>query len=271
MDFAASMAELKISVPIVAKDEQVAIPKSGSFSGLAYLGLRWDSLAPQIVKQFLGGGSGSVDLDTMAVVLNENYQGVLGSLENSCITFKTLRNSQLGMCRSKDDRDGNDSPVEKALDSLGKEIEIDGRMADDERAYIDLDVARQKGAKYILITADLYAPHGAEFSTLKLKSAAKDGEAWLRIADASTLKQSVIDKYGNEPPTLCGNDIALVDLDELGAAKGAIIGFFKLNNDDTWSWITKVEKYECNNGETYQKVFAMFKQAPKEIWDQFFN
>jgi hypothetical protein len=270
MDFSASLAELQISVPKVKKDESVAITQSGTLSGLAYFGMRWDSLDAEIVKRFLSGSNGNVDLDIMAVALNQEFKGVLGSFEKSAITFRTLSNRTLGMARSKDDRSGSDSVTEKAINGNGKELTIDGRNADDERGYIDLKKIQENGGKYVLVTADLYGPQNSTFSTLKLKSAAKDGEAWLRIADASNIKQSVIDGYGEEPPTMVGNDIGMIDLDELGDQKGAMIGFFKLNSDDTWSWVTKVQPYPCDNAETFAKVFALLEQAPQKMWVEFF-
>ena len=209
----------------------------------------------------------------MAVALKADLSPVCGGYDASAITYKNIKNSRLGMCRSKDDRSGADSATAIGIDPNGKQLQIDGRNEDDERAYIDLNICRDQKAKYILVTADLYSPNGATFATLKLKSSQKDGEAWLRIADASNIKNTIIDGYGSEPPTLVGADICLVDLDELGAEKGAMIGYFKLNDDDfSWSWVTKVQAYPCSNGETYAKVFKILQSSEmKSRMEAFFG
>ena len=152
----------------------------------------------------------------------------------------------------------------------GKTLKINGRQADDERGYIDLNKIRKANGRYLLVTADIYSPENATFSTLKLKSPAKDGEAWMRICDASTLKPSVIESYGEAPPTLVGSDLALIDIDELGQSKGAFIGYFKLNDDNlTWSWVTRSQDYKAENKDSYNRPFALLKQLGKDFWSQF--
>jgi stress response protein SCP2 len=272
LDFSSTMDQLQLTVPKVEKGQVVSITKSGNLSGMVYFGMRWDSLDPTILKKFIPGSNGSIDVDTCAIVLNSNYKPARGSWEASSIRFNQLTNSELGMIRSKDDREGSDNVTDTALDINGKTLTIDGRNADDERGYIDLNKVKDAGGKYVLITADIYAPMGASFSTLKLRNEARDGEAWMRICDASTFKSSILTPFGEEPPTLVGNDLALIDLDELGKSKGALLGFFVLNDDNySWSWVTRTQDYKAENQESYKKVFAILDQAPVELWNDFFK